>query len=345
VRMLVSHLLKRYTFHCIFGERGPIESIIRSMGIDVTVVPSLRSSINPVQDIQCWRELRAVVRKVRPALLHAHSTKAAMVARLVASTHRIPCLYTVHGWGFGPGRPRFQSLLVRAVETFLAHRGARTRFLYVSAADEAQGQQSLGLALQQGCVILNAVPDHGQRAHPDESDVVLMAARVAFQKDHDTLIRGFDAIDWGSLHLAGENTNSDSFLQRVTHLAPRRHTFVRTFGRSERIPELMAHAGVFALASRYEGLPLTIIEAMCAGLPILATDVGGVCELVTHGENGLLLPVGDWRAWKRGLEHLSDRETRLRMGLASRKRYERHFTVERMIEAVASEYEMALGAT
>jgi glycosyltransferase involved in cell wall biosynthesis len=344
VHTLVSHLSKRYPLHCVFGERGPIERKVRSMGIDVTVVDSLRSVINPVRDLQCWRELGAVVRELQPALLHAHSTKAAMIARLVADASRIPCLYTVHGWGFGPGRPRLQSLFVRTVETYLAFRSARTRYLYVSAADQAQGRRSLHLSPRQGRVILNAVPDHGERARPDQSDIVLMAARVAYQKDHETLLRGYEEADWGTLYLAGENTNSDEFLERVKRLAPRRRGLVQTFGRSENIPQMMAHAAVFALSSRYEGLPLTIIEAMCAGLPIIATDVGGVRELISDGDNGLLVPLGDWQAWKAALQRLADPHTRARMGQASRRRYERDFTIEKMIAAVASEYEMALAA-
>jgi glycosyltransferase involved in cell wall biosynthesis len=315
------------------------------MGIDVTVISSLRSAINPIKDLQCWRELHTVVRKLQPALLHAHSTKAAMVARLVANACRIPCLYTVHGWGFGPGRPRVQSLFVLAVEAYLAYRSAGTRYLYVSAADEEQGRRSLRLSSQQGRTILNAVPDHGKRARPDQSNAVLMAARVSYQKDHETLLQGFEAAEWGTLCLAGENTDNAAFLERVNRLAPRRRGFVQTFGCSENIPELMARAAVFALASRYEGLPLTIIEAMCAGLPILATDVGGVRELISHGENGLLIRVGDRHAWKVALEQLADPNTRARMGLASRRRYEQDFTVERMIKAVASEYEMALAAS
>ncbi|MBK6324153.1 MAG: glycosyltransferase [Burkholderiales bacterium] len=72
-------------------------------GVPSTVLPTLRSSINPIRDFRCLMAFLRIVRSERPDLLHAHSSKAGMIARMAGYLQRLPCLYTVHGWGFWGG--------------------------------------------------------------------------------------------------------------------------------------------------------------------------------------------------------------------------------------------------
>jgi glycosyltransferase involved in cell wall biosynthesis len=109
------------------------------------------------------------------------------------------------------------------------------------------------------------------------------------------------------------------------------------------VPELLGEAGVFVLSSRYEGLPLSIIEAMRAGVPVLASRVGGVPELVRDGETGGLFPAGDADALRGLLSGLlDDPERRRRLGAAGRQAYERGFALEPMIDALLSVYRRVL---
>jgi glycosyltransferase involved in cell wall biosynthesis len=89
---------------------------------------------------------------------------------------------------------------------------------------------------------------------------------------------------------------------------------------------------IFALPSLSEGLSSAILEAMATSLPIVATEVGGIPELVKNGDNGLLVPPADPRSLSRAIQHLADNpdESR-RMGLRGRKRMEEQFTLERKI--------------
>jgi glycosyltransferase involved in cell wall biosynthesis len=96
---------------------------------------------------------------------------------------------------------------------------------------------------------------------------------------------------------------------------------VRLLGERGDVPELLADADVFLLASRSEGLPLSVIEAMAAGLPVVASDVGGLRELVRDGETGTLVPPGDPAALANALRPLvADRELRRCFGSAGRER-------------------------
>ena len=109
------------------------------------------------------------------------------------------------------------------------------------------------------------------------------------------------------------------------------------------VPKLLKQADIFMLISDWEGLPLSILEAMRAGLPVIASDVGGVKEAVEDDVNGFLIPKGDAGLLKdRLISLLSSEELRLRMGKASRKKFQRGFTISQMVEKTISVYNSAI---
>lgn len=339
VLTLVSRLETDFDLCIVFGEDGPVRQALLEKGIPSTVVPTLRSSINFVRDFRCLLAFLKIVRSARPTLLHAHSSKAGMIARLAAYTLHLPCLYTVHGWGFGTGRTMLQSAIVYWVERVLSVI-PRTSYIFVSNADRHVGLKRLKLEPDRCLTVHNGMPDHGLRARVEDSSTVIMVARVCHAKDHDLLLKSFqDSSASFRLTLVGEGTDSPDFRKRVLAGTPDKYERVDCLGLSRKIPQLLAQAGVFVLCSRYEGLPLAIIEAMCAGLPIVATDVGGVRELVEDGVNGFLVPAGSHTALSHCLDRLQgDSALRVRMGHASRTRYLTSFSDTQMVTAVARQY-------
>lgn len=344
VLTLVTALRTSFDVFVVFGEDGPVRQALLDQGVPSTVVPTLRSDINPVRDIRCLLAFLKIVQAERPALLHAHSSKAGMIARLAAYILHLPCLYTVHGWGFGAGRPRLQSAMVYWVERVFSYI-PDTAYIFVSNADRRVGLEQLKLHPDRCLTIHNGMPDHGFRAQVEANSTVIMAARVCHQKDHDLLLKSFEECRTPfRLVLIGEGTDSPAFRDRVLAGAPGKRTQVDCLGLSNQVPQLLAQAGIFVLCSRYEGLPLSIIEAMCAGLPIVATDVGGVRELVEDGVNGFLVPAGDHVALSNCLDHLqSDTALKVRMGQASRARYLAGFSDQQMAKVVAQRYGATLG--
>jgi glycosyltransferase involved in cell wall biosynthesis len=119
---------------------------------------------------------------------------------------------------------------------------------------------------------------------------------------------------------------------------------VELLGAQGTVAELLARSGVFVLSSRSEGFPVSILEAMAAGLPVVATDVGGIAEAVVDGETGILVPAADPQALAGALEQLvADVELRRRLGAGGRARALRLFDTPRYRAAHLDLYRRELG--
>jgi glycosyltransferase involved in cell wall biosynthesis len=201
-----------------------------------------------------------------------------------------------------------------------------------------------------------------------------MVARFSSQKDHPTLLeavarlaresaaaetgvhvvgRGPEGADADRAHPGGPPFELLLVGDGPTEYAVRRRAYdlgiedrVRFLGSRDDIAELMAASDIYVLATNWEGLPRSIIEALRAGLPVVATELAGIPELVTHDDNGYLVARGDAGELAEMLGRLVfDPELRARMGARSRERYEAQFTFERMYRRTVGVYESVLAAT
>lgn len=113
---------------------------------------------------------------------------------------------------------------------------------------------------------------------------------------------------------------------------------IRLLGEVSDISDLLAQVDIIALISNFEALPLSIIEGMACGKPIIASDIGGIPELVIHGENGYLVPERNYIALAKFLERIQDTEIRRGMSIKSRKMYKADFQVAKMTTQIRSLY-------
>lgn len=191
--------------------------------------------------------------------------------------------------------------------------------------------------------IWNGVPDTRHRARPDAGWLpeVVMVARCIEQKDHPLLLRVMARIKCPVRTVfVGDGPQLPRLKQEAEQLGIRHR--VDFLGNRWDVAQLLARAHIFALPTNWEGLPLSILEAMRAGLPVVASNVGGVSEAVAHGETGFLVDPGDEEGFHRRLvDLLDDPFLRRRMGAAGRARYESRFTLRQMLDKTMAVYQMA----
>lgn len=342
VLTLCGALARQFEFAaCIGGSESThfLADGLRALGVPVVQLPQLGNSLSPWRVLGAVRALVRLLRQQRPDVIHAHSAVAGVVARLAGWRCRIPVLYTVHGFGFKPEVPRLQRWAAWAAEWTLAR---LTRHMICVSDHERQLALSLPLPAQRLSVIRNAVPDTPERADPAAQPVrVVMVARLASPKRPDLLLQALALLrdDSGaetpaSLIGAGPQMDALRALARQSGLQQ-----IDFCGDVSDVPQRLARHAVFVLMSDHEGLPISVIEAMRAGLAVVASDLPGVRELLADGQAGLLIR-NDARALADALAQLlSSAPLRARLGQAARAQYEAHFTPDQMALPVATIYQ------
>ena len=327
------------------GEEGHLTEAARRSGVPVHVLDALASSVRPWRDIGAVARVARLVVETGADLVSAHSTKAGLVGRSAARRCGVPAVFTAHGWSFAEGVPVFRRHVALALERVAARRCRR--IIVVCEADRRLALRRRVAPAQKLVTVRYGVHDVPERATPGVSGppVVAMVARFEPQKDYACLLRALAEApgEWRAVLVGDGPTRADAeALARALGVGDR----VEFAGSRDDVAAVLANAHVFALASRWEGLPLTILEAMRAGLPVVATDVAGVGEEVADGETGFLVPPRDPTRFAERLGALlADPALRARMGSAGRRRYEEAFTFERMVAETVAVYDAVLVET
>jgi glycosyltransferase involved in cell wall biosynthesis len=264
-----------------------------------------------------------------------------MAARLLG----IPVIVTTHGWSFTTGVPRSKAAVYRWIERLTGLFSADMT-ITVSEYDRQLAIRAGVLPAHRMVTVHNGMPDVGasSRATPGQSPVrLVMVARFGAQKDHPTLLKALAELQdlpW-ELDLVGEGplTTQTQALAASLGIENRVHFL----GQRMDVERILAGAQVCLLVTNWEGFPLAILEAMRAGLPVLASAVGGVGESVREGQTGFLVPareVGPLRDRLRTL--LTDPSLRSRMGAEGRAVYEREFTLDHTVTNTLAVYQAVL---
>ncbi len=289
------------------GPEGDLRGEAEQLEVPVCVVPSLVREVAPRRDLAAVLRLRRIFERSRPRIVHTHSSKAGILGRLAARWARVPVVvHTVHGWGFHGSTPPARRAAYVAVERLVARWTAR--LVVVSERDRTAGLGDRIGTPGQYTLIRSGVdlaPFREARRHraairaslglPPTAPVIGAVTRLAAQKDPTTLVRAAGAVlrDLAGAHLVivgdGPLRGECERLVAALGIAPR----VRLTGIRRDVAALMGAFDVLALTSLWEGLPRVIPQAMAAGVPIVASAVDGVTEVIEDGRTGLLVPPGN----------------------------------------------------
>lgn len=313
---------------------GPLVNSVRAQGLRVVPVPMSRT-FSPVAQWRAWRALVRLIRAEKPDMVHAHMPISGLLARFAAWWCGVPRVaYTGHGFLFNQPGPWPRRALALALE-WLAGRVSDI-YMTVSEADARQARR-LGIhpaatATGNGRDPALFRPDPDRRAmlrHQfgvREGQVVILAvSRLVRGKGYPELLATMtDLPDNAVLWIVGERLPSDRGPDMTPLLAQARSrlgTRLVCLGYRDDVAAIMAAADIFVLPSHFEGLPMSVIEAMLCGLPVVASDISGPRELVIPGETGTLVPPANVPLLATALRQMvEDRAIRQRMGQAGRAR-------------------------
>jgi glycosyltransferase involved in cell wall biosynthesis len=326
---------------------------------DKVVAQEIRQLDIPVIDLGMtaqWRldalwRLYRLLRHEQPIILHAWVFHANLLARIIGRLARVPIIITsrrnVH---IGPP---LREHLKRLTASWDTHAIAVCDLARQAEIGRAGGSPDKVITIHNGIDVerftsLSSIKQADARQTlntPAEASLLGTVGRLHPQKGLPDLLTTFQRVKGthpaSHLLIVGEGECRTDLERRAQQLdVAGAVTFA---GHRDDVPQLLALLDVFVLASHWEGLPNVILEAMAAGLPVVATRVGGVPEVVVDGVTGLLVPPRDPDALSEAiLTLLQDPDLRQKMGQAGRERVREHFSVERMVQDTEALYQQLL---
>ena len=321
----------------------PSGELFQRMSEGLDLVPlSTRGEIDLAA---AWR-LSRVLKQLRPEVLHAHDPSGvamAATALSIASPRPRPALVASRRIEFPIARNSFSSWKYSQVDRFLAISVAvRDRLI----ADRIPSSKIA--IVHEGVDVdrLVSLPHgnlHAALFLPTQSPIVATIGALVAQKDHHTLVEAaaivVKQVSDVRFVILGEGDLRPNLEKQIKHLHLERHVFLAGFRPD--VLELLKDADVFALSSTHEGMCTSLLDAMAAEKPAVATAVGGVPEVVDDLKTGFLVPPREPAALAgRIVQLLKDQALRQRMGRAGLERVRRRFTVERMVQETADAYKV-----
>lgn len=299
------------------SETGMLASRLTHAGIRVLTIPSLARDISLFKEWQVLKELRFYIREERPDILHLNSSKIGGLGALAGRLENVKkIVFTAHGWPHREPRGALARLLIWLLSW------ATVRFAHiVIAVSEVDLKTAPALFAKKKIVLIhNGIRDFPRISReearrflaPSLPDLtvckewIFIPAELTRNKGIDIAIRAFAGvrtnIDTAALVIAGEGEEHGALARLIDSYGLQKRAFLLGFVPDVR--QYLAAADLYLMPSRKEGLPLALLEAGHAGLPAIATKVGGIPEIITHEKEGLLIRPDD-------VDGLADAMTRL----------------------------------
>jgi glycosyltransferase involved in cell wall biosynthesis len=329
---LIESLHHEYEIHLIVGSLGWLADKSRELGVSVYHLTTLTRSVNMLLDILAVKEFINLIKQIKPDIIHAHSGKPGVIARLAGAICKTPVIFTAHGWGFDPNAPKLRSNTAFVIEKLLNPLAAK--IICVCESDRQLAIKLKVVDSDRVVTIHNGIRNvdallSTPAANPPQ--IIMVARFNKQQKDQYTFMKAIKILneeikvlflgtgpDWEEAKNIAQDLD---ILSKVSFLGDRLD-----------VDALLAESQIFVLTTHYEGLPVSILEAMRAGLPVIATNVNGIPEQVVDGITGLLVPHQDVNALVEALTILiNDPDIRRRMGSEGAKKLTKEFTVEQMV--------------
>lgn len=327
------------------GSTGRLKTLLDAAGIRTLYLSNLGRDIDAGGDLASFREIMKVFRKEKPDIVHLNSSKAGGLGALAARMAGVKqIVFTVHGWAYNePVSPlsKFFRWSISLITLLLSH-----KVIAVSEFDSIHSPFGLPVTtIHIGIAMPTFLPREESRAQivqavgiPHDTFVMGTIAELHKNKGLDILVEAFALTKNGHLVVIGEGEERERLerLIRLKNLKDRVHLV----GFIENAAVLLKGFDIFLLPSRKEGLPYTILEAGAAELPVIASIVGGIPEIIDDQLSGILVPAYDPDSLAEALNELMESPaTRARYGARLKEKVERYFPLRGMIKKTMEVYE------
>jgi len=318
-----------------------LDRMLEEAGVEVRYLGK-----RPGFDYRMYFRLHPVLRDCQPDIVHTHLHVLRYALPFLLLLKRVSLLHTVHNLAEREIEPR-----ARWIQRYALNHGV----VPVAVAKEVALSLERLYGIQRCRVISNGIPTDSyacpqtprrewrtkERFGTDDI-LFVCVARFAPQKNHSLLLKAFaqgPASDpKAHLVLVGEGVLREQLEEQAKSLGLAGQ--VHFLGLRTDIPDVLGAMDVFVLSSDWEGNPLSVMEAMASGLPIVSTAAGGVADLVESGKQGLIVPLGDVQGFSGAMiSLLRNQEARQRLGLAAARRARQSYDVSTMVRAYEELYD------
>jgi glycosyltransferase involved in cell wall biosynthesis len=336
------------------GPEGSLMARAERGGFDLRIVPELQRSIHPWRDWRAYRALVSLLGELRPEIVHTHSSKAGVLGRAAAHKAGIPVVHTVHGASFHYGQSPVAYRAYVAAEKWAAKRTAH----FISVADAMTDEYvAAGIAPREKFTTIYSGFDVEPFLNPPrprddvrrelglrvDQIVVGKVGRLFHLKGHEFVIAAAKEVVAAHPNVrflfVGDGILREQYERQILDLGLSDYFVFTGLVPPDRIPELLHAMDIVVHTSQWEGLARVLPQALIAGKPVVAYDVGGAREVVIPGETGFLLPRDAVRELVEAVRTLAaDPGMRLRFGQTGRERYTEQFRHETMTRRIREVY-------
>lgn len=343
LRDLATGMIKRgYNVHIAYSDLRDKDfyndiCLFKSIGISCTKI-NMRRGLSPISDFTAILKLHSLIKTVKPDIIHLHSTKAGFIGRMASIGSSAKVIYTPHCFAFEMDSP-FR-MIYKLVEKFFI---AFTDHLIAVCEHEAKQAYRLGYPHHKVSVIFNGIniSDNSEKPSSNCGNYnVVFIGRNCRQKGLDVLLPAFKNLKrfFPNLSLAVmsdvKGTLKNEFETAGATILP--------FGTSKEVANIMIPGRILVMPSRWEAFPYLLLEALSHRMAIVATDVGGVSEIINDRQNGLLIPCDNAEELAMAIQELlvSD-NLRYRLTLAAQS-ISSEFSYEAMLDMTEKLYAKVL---
>lgn len=336
------------------GGNGELQSKLQAIGIPVKNIKSLQRDVSLYRELQSIFEIARLIREIRPDVLHINSSKAGGLGALIGRILRVPnVIFTAHGWAFNEDRPSWQALIIKFfhwITVLLSHRT-------ITVSEAVKNQMNWPLVQNRMFTVHNGRKSTGFLNRHDARTKLsqTLPALSSFIDDvwtgtigelhpvkrHDVTIGAIEnLVRNGQSSIRHLVLGSGELLIQLKELVEKKNLTENVFflGHIDEAAEYLKAFNIYIQPSRSEAFAYTVIEASQAGLPIIASKVGGIPEIITNGVSGILVPSGNVESLTKELSSLLTKPELRNELAASAKESGDRFSLENMVNKTISVY-------